>query len=249
MGIRRHIPNTITSMNLLAGAVGVIFTFRGRPDLAFGCMLLAAVFDFCDGLAARLLKAYSPIGKELDSLCDMVSFGLLPSLMLVETMQRLGCTAWVCYLPLFLAVTSALRLAKFNVDDRQETDFLGVATPTAAIISGALCCYVFVQDGSVLARWAALDAFLPAISLVLGLLLVSGIPMFGIKVKPGHRLLDAKRIVFLALSAVAVVAVLIGRKHLSLALLAIFVLYILENLAIWVWNHGKEKGRKEEDRP
>ena len=82
MTIKKYIPNTITSMNLLCGAVGVICTFKGEMPLAFTCMLLAAVFDFCDGLAARLLKAYSPIGKELDSLCDMVSFGLLPSLML-----------------------------------------------------------------------------------------------------------------------------------------------------------------------
>ena len=92
MSLVKHIPNSITSMNLLCGAMGVVFTLQGRPDIAFPLMLAATVFDFCDGLAARLLKAYSPIGKELDSLADMISFGLLPSIMLLETMQLHGCT-------------------------------------------------------------------------------------------------------------------------------------------------------------
>lgn len=230
MTIKKYIPNTITSMNLLCGAVGVICTFKGEMALAFTCMLLAAVFDFCDGLAARLLKAYSPIGKELDSLCDMVSFGLLPSLMLVATMHFRGVEGLVIYLPLFLAVMSALRLAKFNIDERQTTDFLGVATPTAAILCGALCCYVRMEPSSVLASWSGTPWFLPAVALVLGLLLVSEIPMFGMKVAKGHRLLDTKRVVFLAVSLVVLVVTIILDAHFSMAVLIIFGFYILENL-------------------
>ena len=90
MKIKQSIPNTITLMNLLCGSVGVVLTLEGRPDTAFLLMLLAAVFDFCDGLAARLLKAYSDVGKELDSLSDLVSFGLLPSLMLYNAMYTLA---------------------------------------------------------------------------------------------------------------------------------------------------------------
>ena len=82
MAIGKHIPNTITSMNLLCGAMGVIFALEGHVEWALPLMILGAVFDFCDGLAARLLHAYSPIGKELDSLADLVSFGVLPALML-----------------------------------------------------------------------------------------------------------------------------------------------------------------------
>ena len=89
MSLKKYIPNTITSMNALSGCVGVVFALQGRPDIAFLFMLAAAVFDFCDGLAARLLQAYSPMGKELDSLSDMVSFGVLPSMMMVGTMQGL----------------------------------------------------------------------------------------------------------------------------------------------------------------
>ena len=83
MSIKKHIPNTITLMNLLSGVIGVMAAVVGKTDIAFLLMLAAALFDFCDGLAARLLGAYSVIGKELDSLCDMVSFGVLPSVMLV----------------------------------------------------------------------------------------------------------------------------------------------------------------------
>lgn len=232
MALTKSIPNTITSMNLLSGAMGVICTFRGQMDMAFCLMLLAAVFDFCDGLAARLLKAYSPIGKELDSLCDMVSFGLLPSLMLVATMHFRGCEGFPIYLPLFLAVMSALRLAKFNLDERQETDFLGVPTPTSAILCGALACYIKLEPSSFLAGWAGTPWFLPMLALVLGLLVVSEIPMFGMKVKPGHKLLDAKRIVFLS-AAVVTFAVTIGlNAHFSMAVFLVFSFYLLENLVL-----------------
>ena len=232
MSLTRHIPNSITSMNLLAGAMGVVFTMQGRLELAFPLMLAAAVFDFCDGLAARLLGAYSPIGKELDSLADVVSFGLLPSLMLLETMQLHGTQGWISYVPLFLAVMSALRLAKFNVDQRQGTDFLGVATPTAAIICGALCHYVAVRPGSVADSLVGTQWFLPSLAVVLGLLLVSEIPMFGMKAGKGHKLLDGKRIVFLSVAVAALLAVVLAGLHWSLAVLAIFVFYILENLVL-----------------
>ena len=95
MGLTKHIPNTITSLNLLSGALGVVFALEGKPEIAFPLMLAAAVFDFCDGLAARLLKAYSPVGKELDSLADDISFGLLPSVMLVAALQAAGIHNWV----------------------------------------------------------------------------------------------------------------------------------------------------------
>ena len=203
MTLKKYIPNTITSMNALCGTVGVVFALQGRPDLAFLTMLAASVFDFCDGLAARLLNAYSPMGKELDSLADMVSFGVLPSVILIGTMQLQGVDSWTEVIPVFLAVMSALRLAKFNVDERQTSDFLGVATPTSAIICGSLCYFVTVHPGTVLSTWAGTQWFLPALAVVLGLLLVSEIPMFGMKIAKGHKLLDAKRIVFLCLGKVS----------------------------------------------
>ena len=232
MGVKKHIPNTITSMNLLSGAMGVICTFQGEMGLAFGLMLLAAVFDFFDGLAARLLKAYSPIGKELDSLADMVSFGLLPSLMLVCTMRSHGASLPLSCLPLFLAVMSALRLAKFNVDERQSTDFIGLPTPSSAMVCGSLCCYIQACTDSRLQGATGSAWFLPLLALLLGLLLVSEIPMFGMKLGKGHKVLDATRMVFLAFAAVAGILVAVLGLHASLAVLAVFVFYILENLVV-----------------
>lgn len=239
MGLRKHIPNSITLMNLLCGVLGVICAIQGRPDLAFPLMLAAAVFDFCDGLAARLLKAYSPIGKELDSLADMVSFGVLPALMLLSCAHARGVAAIPACLTLFLALMSALRLAKFNVDERQGSDFIGVATPTAAMLCGSLTYFVHVQPGTPLDALCGSVWFLPAVAVVLGLLLVSEIPMFGMKVAPGHKLLDAKRTVFLCLSVTAVVLIAVLQLNWSLAVLLIFSVYLLENLILWVAKAGK----------
>lgn len=232
MGLSKYIPNTITSTSVLCGTVGVVFALQGRPDYAFIMMLIAAVCDFCDGLAARLLQAYSPMGKELDSLADMVSFGVLPTVILIGTMQQQGVSSWTEAVPVFLAVMSALRLAKFNVDERQTSDFIGIATPTAALVCGSLCYFVTVQPDTLLGHWVSTPWFLPALSVVLGLLLVSEIPMFGMKVAKGHKLLDAKRIVFLCLAAAAVVLTLALGLNWSLAVLLAFVLYILENLLL-----------------
>ena len=228
MGIVKHIPNTITSMNLLCGIMGVIFTLEGRPYLAFPLMLLAAVFDFCDGLAARLLNAYSPIGKQLDSLADMVSFGVLPSVMLLQAMGM----QQYRYICLFLAVMSALRLAKFNVDERQEADFLGVATPTSAMICGSLCYLISTGTIPWLQELAESHWFLPLVAVVLGLLLVSEIPMFGMKIKKGHKLMDAKRTVFLCLVVLAIVLTIVLGLNWSFAVLLVFVSYIIENLIL-----------------
>ena len=232
MSLTKYIPNTITSTSVLCGTVGVVFALQGRPDYAFILMLVAAVCDFCDGLAARLLNAYSPMGKELDSLADMVSFGVLPSVMLIGTMQQHGSESWTEVIPIFLAAMSALRLAKFNVDERQTSDFLGVATPTSAIICGSLCYFVTVHPGTVLDQWVGTPWFLPAVAVVLGLLLVSEIPMFGMKIAKGHKLLDAKRIVFLCLAAAAIIFVAAAGLNWSLAVLLIFCLYILVNLVV-----------------
>ncbi len=232
MSLTKYIPNTITSTSVLCGTVGVVFALQGRPDYAFILMLIAAVCDFCDGLAARLLNAYSPMGKELDSLADMVSFGVMPALLILNCMQSHGVPAWLCYSALFIAVMSAVRLAKFNIDTRQTTDFIGVATPTCALLSAGLASYVFGNPDSFLAAWAGTVWFLPLYSVVMGLLLVSEIPMFGMKVAPGHKLLDFKRILFLILAVAAIAFALIVGKDVSLAILLVFSIYLVENLIL-----------------
>lgn len=234
-----NIPNAITSMNLLSGILGVICALDGRMDMALALMILAAVFDFFDGMAARALGISEGIGKELDSLSDMVSFGVLPALMLMACMQECGNSSWVSYIPLLLAVMSSYRLAKFNLDKRQESDFLGVPTPTAAIISGTLVYYISVSGSSTLNALAASWWFIPAIAIVLSFLLVSEIPMFGMKIKKGHKLLDTKRIVFLVLALVSIVLTVVLKQNWALAILLIFSAYILENLLLFVFAQKK----------
>ena len=232
MALYKHIPNTITSMNLLSGIMGVIFALEGHLEWALPMMVLAAVFDFCDGLAARLLGAYSPIGGELDSLADLVSFGVLPSLMLYKVMPA-DAPAVVRFLPLFVAVMSAVRLAKFNVDDRQTLDFLGLPTPSCAMVCGSLAYFLHAGGGvpSGAGPW-----LVAAVAVILGLLLVSEIPMFGMKIKKGHKLLDTKRIAFLILAAAAMLAVLLLKQPWSLAVLAVFSVYVIENLVVALIN-------------
>ena len=228
MRITKHIPNTITSMNLLCGALGVIFTFQGALHIAFYLMLAAAVCDFLDGFAARLLKAYSPMGKELDSLADLISFGLLPSLMLHRRLVEGGMTGFVAYIPLVICVFSALRLAKFNIDDRQSENFLGLPTPACAMWCGSL---VFAADHGVMSMANLLhDTYLiPVASVILALLLVSEIPMFSFKFKkdsPYNRI----RIYFMAIVAAFAIATLILKINWSYIVLISFTAYILMNI-------------------
>lgn len=233
MEFRKAIPNSITSMNLLCGVMGVIFAFNGRPDVAFHMMLAAAVFDFLDGLAARALNAYSDIGKELDSLCDMVSFGVLPALMLHRTMADLSGAGIFSCLPLVLAVFSALRLAKFNLDERQHAGFLGLPTPAAAMICGALCCFVYMEPSSAPARWCATVWVIPLLACVLSTLLICEIPMFAMKFGKGmetDKCTRAKRIAFLAVALAGIIVTIALGQHWSLAVLLAFLGYIVVNL-------------------
>ncbi|NLZ20088.1 MAG: CDP-diacylglycerol--serine O-phosphatidyltransferase [Bacteroidales bacterium] len=232
MSLRRHIPNAITSMNLLCGLIGVVFALRSRLDIAFYCMLAAAVCDFLDGWAARKLDAVSDFGKEMDSLSDLLSFGLLPALMLCLLMQTFRFdTGWLCWIPLVMTLFSGLRLAKFNTDSRQGDRFLGLPTPAAAMLCGALCCYCVNSPTGFLSTWAAGPVFVPLLALCLGGLMVCDLPMFSLKFHKGDsRTMTVKRWTLLAFIAVSVVFCLIFGHHISLAVVLAMLFYILNNL-------------------
>lgn len=232
MTLRNYIPNTITSMNLLCGAVGVVFAFRARFDLAFAFMIAGAVCDFLDGFAARLLGAYSDIGKELDSLADLVTFGLLPAGMLFSLSSELAAAeVWYCWIPLAIVVFSALRLAKFNVDDSQGTYFAGLPTPANALFCASLCCLVHSGECSFLCRWAAGPVFIPLLSLVMCVLLVCPMRMFSFKFhKDDAASLKLKRTVMLVLAVVAVLVCVLAGLHWSFAVFATMSIYILLNV-------------------
>ena len=231
MNIVRHIPNTITSMNLLCGALGVIFAFKGWLDTAFYLMLAGAVCDFCDGLAARLLKAYSPMGKELDSLADLITFGFLPSIMLYKCMDFYHPGEWFYYLPLIIVVFSALRLAKFNIDERQSENFIGLATPACAMICGSFAVISYLDINNIVGIFTESTWMIPASAAVLSFLLVSEIPMFSMKFKKDSAPnIKWMRISFIAVSVIALAATLILGQHFSHAVLFIFIAYILLNI-------------------
>lgn len=232
MTLRKYIPDFITSMNLVCGLIGVIFAFKSRLDCAFYCMLAAAVFDFLDGLAARLLHCVSAFGKELDSLCDLVSFGVLPGLMLCRLMQtyQFGDSP-LSWLPLVLAVFSALRLARFNVDERQTDGFLGLPTPASAMLCGALCCYCCYSPAEFLSTWVAGPVFIPLLAICLCALLVCGLPMFSFKFHQGDaRILQVKRLTLAAFILAAGIFCLAFGHHWSLAVLLGLAFYILNNI-------------------
>lgn len=227
MGITRHIPNTITSMNLLSGCFATLYAINGNFRYAFLCIIASAVFDFFDGFAARLLKAYSPMGKELDSLADMVSFGVAPAMIMYRFQAEAN---FLVYLPLLIAVFSGLRLAKFNIDERQSENFIGLATPSCALICGSLI--YAAQAYPQLAAYLTANSFIvPMISLVLCYLLVCEIPMFSFKFKSFRWADNKARFLFLSLAAIMAIAIIACGFNWSLLVLAIFVAYILVNSA------------------
>ena len=217
-------------MNLLCGSMGVIFTFQGELNIAFYLMLAAAVCDFFDGFTARLLNAYSATGKELDSLADLISFGLLPSLMLHRRLIEGGMTGFWSYLPLIICIFSALRLAKFNVDDRQGENFLGLATPACALWCGSL---IYSADQGAMSIAGLLhDKYIILIaSVVLAILLVSEIPMFSLKFKKGSTY-NRIRFIFAGIVAAIAIAAFILKINWGYIVLLSLTCYIFFNLLL-----------------
>lgn len=233
--ITKFIPDTITSMNLTCGVLGVIacMVFH-RMDLAFYLMLGGAVCDFFDGLSARALDAYSPLGKELDSLADLISFGLLPSVMLFMTMYlEHGALQWQVWVPLVIAVFSGIRLAKFNTDERQTSSFIGLATPACAIICGSLAYFIFVCPLAQFSQFCTGLWFIPAMSVALALLLVSEIPMFSMKIHKGEGMnLQMKlRIIFLGTIVCSYAMVAVAGLNWSMCVFISFIAYIIINIS------------------
>lgn len=182
--LRANIPNTITCMNLACGAAACVFSFHYSEQFghfqgyqwAFILIAAAAVFDFCDGAMARLLNVYSLLGKELDSLSDLISFGLAPAMLMFNTISLYnggGLNPWA-FVALVIAIFGGLRLAKFNVDNRQTTSFIGLPIPANAIfwIGTVAWIHAHTYPGNIL---------MALIIIAVSLLMVSPMPMFSLK--------------------------------------------------------------------
>ncbi len=176
--MKKNIPNVLTSLNLLCGCVGIVSVFENWAIPAAYFIWAAGIFDFFDGFAARLLKVSSPIGKELDSLADMVSFGVLPAVVMYKLIGNATAIEWLPFLAFAIAAFSALRLAIFNIDETQSDSFRGLPTPANALfISG-----IALLDPSQI-PWLFETPGLVIITLVFSLLLVAPFTLFALKFK------------------------------------------------------------------
>lgn len=184
--ITRHIPNTVTCLNLFSGCIACVMAFEAKYEWALLFIILSAVFDFFDGMLARLLNAYSAIGKDLDSLADDVSFGAAPAFVVFSLFKEMHYPAgmeWAMpYLPyaaFLIAVFSGLRLAKFNNDTRQTSSFVGLPVPANALFWGSLVAGLH----SFLISENFNPLYLVVLVMLFSWLLVSEIPMFSLKFK------------------------------------------------------------------
>ena len=179
MQIKRIIPNSLTCANLLCGSVAVFMATQEEFLWAFVLILAGGLFDFFDGASARWLKVPSPLGVQLDSLADDITFGLAPSMALMCFLKPI--IGWWSLIALLMAAFSALRLAKFNIDERQTTSFIGLATPPNAILWASVAAYPYTQTTSTFA-W-----IMVGLSLLCCYLLVCEIPFFSFKSVGKHR--------------------------------------------------------------
>lgn len=229
--MKKYIPNTITSCNLISGCIATYFAFIGQAEMALLWIVIGAVFDFFDGMSARLLNVSSPIGKELDSLADDITFGVAPSTILFYELMVLDYPSFLeplrdilPFAAYIMAAFSALRLAKFNLDERQSLGFIGMPTPANALFWGSLIAgfHSYMEQSSVSV------VVLLVLMLFCCWLLVCEIPMFALKFKhwglnePGNLV----KYGFVAFSACVLV---VGRVA---GIAAIIVAYIVVSIIL-----------------
>ncbi len=266
MKLIKHLPNAVTLCNLLCGCLAIVFAMQGTFHAAFILILFGAFFDFCDGLTARALGAYSAIGKELDSLSDLVTFGVAPAIMGLKFLFYAD-SQWLCYLPLLIALCAALRLAKFNTDESQKDSFSGLPTPASALLFSGLLLYLqlytteLLFEGTLIVeKWLVI-----AFSLILSLLMVSKIPMFSFKFSgASDNIAESSgassnknriKFVFLVVAILELIVILLFSNYftnglgfsyygvcmlISFAIFTIILTYILSNVLTAVFKWGRE---------
>jgi CDP-diacylglycerol---serine O-phosphatidyltransferase len=225
------VPSLLTSLNLVCGIIAAYLSIEGKINIACILMMIAAFFDFIDGFAARLLKVSGDFGKELDSLADLVSFGLVPGAMLFFIQEShfhissgnvsLSIFHWILLIsPILIPVFSALRLAKFNIDVRQKSEFIGLPTPANALFFAALC-YTFLFRPNHFLNKLNHPIIIAVIILLFSYLLIAEIPLFALKFKTFKWSDNSLRYTFIFISFILIAFFRIP------GLSAIIVLYIL----------------------
>jgi CDP-diacylglycerol--serine O-phosphatidyltransferase len=232
MQLKKNIPNAITSLNLVCGCIGILLALRGFIELAALMIVLAALFDFMDGMAARLLHVHSEIGKELDSLADLVSFGVLPGALVFVMLEHSSFPSWVVCFALFIPVLSAIRLAKFNLDTRQTESFLGLPVPANALFWVGVTYINSMETANgfnnVLQSFFSQPLIIIILTVLLSLLLVTELPLFALKFK--NLKWENNKIRFIFIGLALILLVLLHVSSLPLIIVLYVLLSIIANL-------------------
>ena len=237
-----NLPNIITCCNLLCGCMAIFYGFQGEVGYAALFIIAGAVFDFFDGMTARALGISGPIGKEIDSLADAVSFGIAPAILAYQIARYVygpgEANAIDFVLAMIMAAFSALRLAKFNCDERQTLSFIGLPTPSNALFwigLTFLCRLDGVHSWLISLGTEVFGILWMAVILCMSFLLISEIPMFSLKLKKGHNGFaeNKARYIFLGFTAVIlIVSSILGLEYLAASPALIILLYILLSITI-----------------
>jgi CDP-diacylglycerol--serine O-phosphatidyltransferase len=238
--VKKAIPNTLTLLNVLAGSMAVVFAVRNEWEITAGLVLAGLIFDFLDGFSARVLKVQSKLGVQLDSLADMVTFGLVPGIVLfqligmsLDTLPGVSAGESELVEVLFdilpfagfaVTLSSALRLGRFNIDERQVTSFIGLPTPANALLVVSLPMILLFNGSEALNRIILDPWFLLGLTAVSTFLLNAPIPLFALKFKSWDFKSNALRYLFLGVSLICIGTM----KFLSVPL--IILIYLLSSL-------------------
>ena len=239
MMLKKYIPNLLTLLNLLCGTIAVIFAVNNELEIAAYFVLLGIFFDFFDGFAARIFKVEGELGKQLDSLADVVTSGVVPGIVIYKLLQTKNTieifntevVSWktqeIELLPFFgllFTLAAAYRLAKFNIDERQTSSFIGLPTPAATLV--VLSLPLILNYSSLEFATALIENkwFLIILTVVLSFLMNAEIPLFSLKFKDYSWKNNKVKFVFLILA----IALVIGLQFLAIPI--VIIVYVLMSL-------------------
>lgn len=226
MNIKKNIPNALTALNLFSGMAGIYFVLEGHLEYGAYFILLATVFDFLDGFVARMLHVHSEIGKQLDSLADLVTFGVLPAFIMFQWISQVSHAPFLPFIALIIGVFSAFRLAKFNIDERQSDRFIGVPTPANALLISGLP-FLAVRF-PVIGDFIENPIVLIAISLIMSLLLVIEMPLIALKFKNYSLADNIFRYLVLLIGVISLI--LLGLAGIPIVIISYIALSVLESV-------------------
>jgi len=235
--IKKQIPNTITLLNLVCGCLAIISTFQKAFELTALLVILAAILDFFDGFAARMLNVHSELGKQLDSLADMVTFGVVPGFVMYQLIIfDIGSSAayigpdesvwYLAYIALLIPVFSAYRLAKFNIDTRQSDSFIGLPTPANALF----ICFLpmlMLPEGNAIGTFLLKPYVLITLCFVLSYLMIAELKLIALKFKNFSFLGNEWRYILIITSLVLLI--IFKQKAVPLVIILYVILSILQN--------------------